>query len=151
MVTLLLVLLFTSSAAKADMLMIDDTACHAIVRHVPDAGVEYKPGVDVRGKPVVEADLNPSPVKLPEIIRFDLTADVLKHAGMTPPEGLEGKAVVGQVEIRKDGKMFFDGQPMEGEAEAALQSLCADKIAKKQGANAAHGGLQKRPRDAYNR
>lgn len=145
------VAVFFSAPAFAQTVVLDDAACRAITAHVPDSGVEYQPGVDVHGKPVVEADLNPSPVKIPETIRFTITVDTMKYAGIAVPAGVEGKAAIGEVEIGKDGRMLFNGAPMEGEAEAALRALCKDKTPEKQGYNRQNGGLLKYPADAYNR
>jgi len=147
----ILAALFLAAPALAQTVVLDDAACRAITAHVPDSGVEYKPGVDVHGKPVVEADLNASPVKLPETMRFTITVDTMKYAGITVPDGVEGKAAIGEVEIGPDGRMLFNGAPMEGEAEASLRALCKDKAPEKQGNNGSNGGLLKRPADAYNR
>ncbi|MDP2205504.1 MAG: hypothetical protein Q8K65_04290 [Alphaproteobacteria bacterium] len=148
---LLLLIMLASSPASAQTVVLDDAACRAIMRHVPDEDVAYKPGVDVKGKPVVEADLNASPLKVPETISFDITVDALKHAGISAPAGTEAVAGIGRVEVKPDGSMLFNGAPMEGEAEAALRALCKEKTALKQGQNAGNGGLQKRPRGDYNR
>lgn len=113
--------------AFAQVVVLEESACRTIVAHQPDGDVEYKPGVDVHGKPVVEADLNASPIQMPETMSFYITVDVMKYAGITPPQGVEGKAVVGRVDIGKDGRMLFNGQPMEGQAEASLRALCKDK------------------------
>lgn len=149
MILLLLIMLASSPAAAQTVL--DDAACRAITRHVPDDDVTYKPGVDVKGRPVVEADINASPINVPETVSFDIKIDALKHAGGTPPAGTEALAEIGRVDIKPDGSMFFNGAPMEGEAEAALRALCKDKTTIKQGQNAGNGGLQNRPRGDYNR
>jgi hypothetical protein len=102
-----------------------------MVAYQPDPvnGPDYKPGVDVHGKPVVEADINPSPVKAPDTISFDLTVDLAKYAGIAVPAGTEAKATIGAVTVDKAGHMTFNGKPMEGDAEAALRELCAPKPA----------------------
>jgi hypothetical protein len=39
--------------------------------------------------------------------------------------GFEGAALIGQIEMDMNGHMTFNGQPMEGEAEAALRAMCS--------------------------
>ena len=122
-----------SMPAAAQTIVLEDSACRAIVQHQPADDVTYQPGIDTAGNPVVGADLNPSPIQLPETISFDITVDVMKYAGIAPPKGVEGQAVIGRVDINKDGRMYFNGQPMEGQAEASLRALCKDKPPVKQG------------------
>lgn len=116
-----------SLPAAAQTITLEDSACQAMVQHQPADDVTYQPGVDVEGRPVVEADLNPSPIQLPETVSFDITFDVMKYAGIAPPKGVEGQAVIGRVDVARDGKMYFNGQPMEDPAEASLRALCAEK------------------------
>lgn len=136
-----------SFPAYAQTVVIEDSACRALVRHQPAADATYQPGVDVHGNPVVEADINANPVKVPETIRFNITVDVAKHAGLNVPAGTEMQAVMGTVEIQPDGRMTFNGEPMEGQSEAALYALCAEKKHKKHQKPV----LQKQPDIIYNR
>ncbi|HEX2753183.1 MAG TPA: hypothetical protein VHP34_08830, partial [Alphaproteobacteria bacterium] len=64
-----------AGAEVPDTVMIDHAACRALVRHQPADDVTYKPGVDVHGKPVVEADINAAPITIPETVRFNITVD----------------------------------------------------------------------------
>ena len=88
--------------------------------------MEYKPGVDVHGKPVVEADIAPSPVSVPETFSFDVTVDLARQIGLSTPAGVEAVAKVGTITYDK-GKLFYNGAPMEGEAEANLRALCVPR------------------------
>jgi hypothetical protein len=119
------VLLLASPVALAAP-AIDADVCQWMVTYQPDAagGADYKPGVDVEGRPVVEADINPSPAAVPSVIRFGLTADMAQQIGIDTA-GFEGAALIGQIEMDMNGHMTFNGQPMEGEAEAALRAMCS--------------------------
>lgn len=139
-----------AGAAVPDTVVIDHAACRALVRHEPADDATYKPGVDVHGKPVVEADINASPIKVPETIRFNITVDVAKYAGINVPTGTEMQANMGEVVVMPDGKMTFNGQPMEGDAEAALIALCKEQADNK-AKNDEKPSLQKRPDIIYNR
>ena len=51
--------------------------CRRLVRHYASADVAYKPGVDVRGNPVVDADVNDGfAVPLPDVYEFNVTKDL---------------------------------------------------------------------------
>lgn len=51
--------------------------CKRLVRHQASADVAYKPGVDVRGNPVVGADLNGGfTIPLPDVFEFNVTKDL---------------------------------------------------------------------------
>lgn len=134
-----------SMPAMAQTVVIDDAACQTIVQHQPADDVTYQPGVDAEGNPVVGADLHTSPIQLPDTISFDITVDVMKYAGIAPPKGVEGQAVIGRVDVAKDGRMYFNGQPMEGQSEAALRALCKDKPPVKQGKKAGETGASQPP------
>lgn len=121
------VLFLPAVAVAQDAPVLDASLCREIVLHKPDADVKYTPGVDVHGRPVVEAELKSSVVKAPEEIEFDLTVDVAKYIGLTAPAGVEGQARIGTVKVDKDGRVHFNGQPLEGEAETALRALCLEK------------------------
>lgn len=131
--------------AMAQTVVIEQAACRAMVQHQPAGDVAYQPGVDADGNPVVGADLYASPIQLPETISFDITVDVMKYAGIAPPKGVEGQAVIGRVDVAKDGRMYFNGQPMEGQSEAALRALCKDDPAVKQQEKAVDTGASQAP------
>ena len=105
---------------------LDPEVCKRLVAYQPEAGasVEYQPGVDVHGKPVVGPDLNPSPVQVPQAVTFDINVDVATYAGIPVPDKTETFTKIGTVQVDPQGHMTFNGKPMEGDAEAALRALC---------------------------
>ena len=108
---------------------ITEKDCQAIVDYQPSADVDYKPGVDVHGKPVMEADLTPAIVKPPQKYKFDLNVDAAHYLGLTVPPGSQGLMKIGTVTI-ENGQATFNGNPLEGDAVAALKAACAAKPAK---------------------
>lgn len=124
MILALLLMLASADPALADIPGLDARVCQMIVGHTPDAGVAYEGGKDVNGKPVVEADINPSPVQMPDVVAIDITVDVARHLGLSVPAGMEATAKVGTLVIGNDGKMTFDGKPLEQPAETALREMC---------------------------
>lgn len=105
---------------------LDPETCKQLVTHQPAPGVEYKPGIDVQGKPVVEADLTKPQIAMPEKFSFDLTLDVAAYAGIQVPAGIEGTGKIGAITY-ENGRFSFDGKPLTGGEEAALVALCTPK------------------------
>jgi hypothetical protein len=118
-----------AAPAKPAAPELDPSVCREMTAYVPgaDGSADYVPGVDVNGKPVVGADINPSPVTMPDVVEFDLTVDLAKYIGLSAPTGIEGEAVMGKVAVHKDGRVTYNGQPIEGDAEAALRAICLEK------------------------
>src|SRR5688572_15205808 len=75
-------LLFLCSVAQAETtITIDPSACREVIRHVPDADVAYKPGVDVHGKKVAPADLSAPAISNKDIeqaFRIEINNDTAK-------------------------------------------------------------------------
>ena len=83
-------------------------------------GAAYQSGVDVNGHPVVPADLNATPSMMPDVVKIPLTIDLAKRLNTAPPAGTEMESKMGDVEIRKDGSVSFNGQDLTPQA----QTLC---------------------------
>ncbi|MBP2230623.1 hypothetical protein J2847_003928 [Azospirillum agricola] len=103
---------------------IDLSACQTLTRHRPAPDVEYKPGVDVRGRPVAPADLPGSAA--PAIDRFDIpvTLNLARRMGLhVPTGGLRGDTQIGWLTM--DGnRLFFNGQPVGDAAQGELYAYC---------------------------
>lgn len=94
------------------------SACRALVRHVPDDDVAYKPGVDVHGRKVAPADLNGGSnilTSLPKEIEFPVTLDFFEYSGIAVPNGISGDQNIGRITYRK-GRVYFNDQPLGNEA-----------------------------------
>ena len=105
----LIFLLVTPVVAQQSRVTVSKEDCKRLVRHHPAADVEYKPGVDVRGKAVAPADLQGSrPLKLPDSYEFDITFRVFERLGIEVPTGLgESELKVGTVSVDKRGNVSF--------------------------------------------
>ncbi|TAL27382.1 MAG: hypothetical protein EPN97_17470 [Alphaproteobacteria bacterium] len=128
LVALLAVFLCAAATAKKTP-ELDAGVCREMAAYHPEPGqsADYKPGVDVHGKPVVEADLNPSQMKVADTVSFDVTVDLARYAGLEVPEGTEDKTAIGTITVDREGHMTFNGRPLEGDAEKALRALCSPK------------------------
>ncbi|MSP88640.1 MAG: hypothetical protein EXQ92_07485 [Alphaproteobacteria bacterium] len=107
---------------------VKDADCRRIVEHQAAADVNYKPGVDVYGRPVAPADLSSnSQIKLPEEIQIPITIDLSKRLGL-PTDGslFKPEAQIGTVSVRGN-RVFFNNQPLGAQDQAALQQACAER------------------------
>lgn len=110
--------------------VLDPALCQYLVTHTAEEGVAFEPGVDVNGKPVVEAETDDSqPVALPDKTEFVLTVDMAKYLNMNIPAGLAGEARLGSIAI-DEGEVMFNGEPMSGQTQHELTALCKESTKK---------------------
>ncbi len=92
--------------------------------YIPATGVQspdYQPGVDVNGKPVAPADVQPVVNMVPDFIEVPMTMDLAKDLGILPI-GTDIKMSVANLKLYKDGKVEYNGQDISSSAAA----LCGD-------------------------
>lgn len=99
--------------------------CLKLVKHVPSADVAYQPGVDVRGRPVVPADVQGGlSVTPPQDFTIDITVRLDKRFGIPATADLyQPEANIGVVTI-KGGKAYFNDQPLATESINELAEIC---------------------------
>ncbi|MGE4064650.1 MAG: hypothetical protein AB7E79_14895 [Rhodospirillaceae bacterium] len=134
-----LIALAGTPTAAAETFTISTADCRALVAHSPRADVTYQGGVDVRGKPVVPADLNAgSAIDLPAFIDIPLTVDVARRlrgegAPAKPADvlgsrrGIEGKAALGTLTI-KGSDAFWNGEPLAAQDEILMAEACRSSL-----------------------
>lgn len=126
------------------MLTVSSDACRRLVQHQPADDVTYKPGVDVRGNPVVPADLNAGGgITLPEEIHIQIgidLADRLARRGAAPPPApglpgtptpaltrpvlpFEGRGHVGVLSV-KGNDVLWNGERIAPQEELLLAEAC---------------------------
>jgi len=126
---------FSSFAATSPA--IDPAFCQALVKHVPDADVNYQPGIDVHGKPVVPADLPDSPqLQLPKTISIPLTADLFKTLNFStdkyPFNTMPRNDInLGTLTVEGD-RVLFNGKPLTSDQQDNLAVLCMKGTERKQ-------------------
>ncbi len=137
------------AAARARVELTVET-CRRLVRHTPDPGVEYEPGVSVEGEAVAPAEVDGGvQLDLPETITIPIELDVLSDRRLgreTPEPGtpagddpddvaddadlgdpLVGEAQIGTVKIDvATGRATFNGQPLRSEAQRRLAEKCQE-------------------------
>ncbi len=105
--------------------VVDASTCQTLTRHRPSADTEYRPGVDVKGRPVAPADL-PGSASIGAIDRFDIpvTLDLARRLGLgVPTGGLRGNTQIGWLTLDAN-RLYFNGQPIGDAAQAELYAYC---------------------------
>jgi hypothetical protein len=91
--------------------------CKILSNHTSAKGVAYESGVDVHGKPVVPADYNNGgPSMVPDVVKIPLTVDLARRLNGPLPAGTQLETVMGNLEIRKDGTVTYNGKDMTPQA-----------------------------------
>jgi hypothetical protein len=145
--TIALLMTTAALAAETATVTLSSGDCAKLVQHVPADDVTYRPGVDVRGKPVVPADLGGgSAITMPEEIHIQIGVDLadrlaLRNSRLTPPPtpGLpgppsaqpttrpalpfEGKGHVGVLSV-KGNDVFWNGERIAPQDEVLLAEAC---------------------------
>ena len=100
--------------------------CLRLVKHRPDPGVTYQPGVDVHGDPVADADLYDRPrIELPKRVTIPIEVDLPDRFTLPADDSFKGDVQVGTVEVDlATGRATFNGQPLTAEAVEAVRERC---------------------------
>lgn len=114
-----LTVLLSPAPARAQ----DADLCRIMTAYKPPADVNYQPGVDVHGKPVVPADLNAPMPQMVDVVRIPLTVNLADRLNGSLPAGTELEGVVGMLEIHRDGRVIYNGQDLT----SAAKAVCGGK------------------------
>src|ERR1044072_3338493 len=123
--TVLTMLAFlTAGPALADI-AVTRQDCDRMTEYQQPPGVEYQPGVNAHGEPVVPADLNRGRnLEAPEtnVILIELFLQDKYH---TPANSVlwAGKAEIGTVTVHGK-RVYFNGQELSDPEEQALGAFC---------------------------
>jgi hypothetical protein len=126
---------FAAAPPKPDQPNISPAFCRALTRHVPAPDVAYKSGVDVHGKPVTPADLEPAPDLLPKEINIPLTADMMGFLGIdktTLPFSAMQRTDMQLGTLTVKGSLaYLNGTLLSNEQQERLQAGCLNKTSRK--------------------
>lgn len=103
--------------------------CDQLVTYRQAPGVEYQPGVDVRGNPVAPADLGGGyQIKPPETIVIPIEILIQDRFHIPTNSVLwNAKAQVGVVTV-KGNQVYYEGQLLGDPETAALEQLCREQF-----------------------
>ena len=123
-IMLLVVFLVPAHAALAQSVVtINEADCDRLVAHVVSPDVAYTPGMDVNGQAVAPADLNGSAnIQMPDVISIPVTIDLATSLGIQTP--FLARPTIGEVQVTRDGRVTFNGQPITSDAEHELARQC---------------------------
>ncbi len=100
--------------------------CQRLIKHAPSADVAYKAGVDVRGKKVKGADLNPSTIQVPKEITIPLGMEFAGKYGIGA--GYDATATVGTIKYDlASGGLTYNGKPLTDSDTRAIERACAQQ------------------------
>lgn len=119
-----LCLLCSTAPAAAQTLVVDSAACRLLERYLPEPGQDpsYRPGEDVHGRPVAPADLGGSKaLDLPETFEFDVEIRPRDSGRLR-----DSRIAVGRVSVLPDGRLLWNGEPLDDARRVALLELCRE-------------------------
>ena len=114
-----------AEGAAGDRMRIARVDCQQLVQHRPDPGVAYRPGADVRGRPVAPADLPGSgiPLPLPDQVEFDVSFNPLR--GTAGGRFDQTDLHVGRIRYDlRTGDVTFNGVPLSGPQKDEIAYRC---------------------------
>ena len=128
----ILALLLLPARSLAEPLTVEITAanCARLVAHQARDDVAYRPGVDVRGRPVAPADADAAPpLALPERYRFHIEVDSADRLGVpADADSYDADIQVGEAEVLKSGRVLLNGQPLQSNQAFELSRLCQERF-----------------------
>ncbi len=105
--------------------IINRADCARLVEHVPAPDLAYQPGIDAYGRAVAPAELDGgTPIQAPETLHIPIEIDLQDRFGIPANPALyESDIPIGEV-LYRNGRLTFEGQPLQDEAAAELSRRC---------------------------
>ena len=118
----------TPALAEDAILRMTRADCKRLVDHQPAPDAAYRPGIDVRGRAVAPAETGgDTALELSDDLLIPLELRLFDRLGAGRPAA-EGRVLIGAIELRA-GRVYFNGRPLEDEAEAELAAACRGRLA----------------------
>jgi len=118
--------LWPAGNAGGEAVAVSQSDCRLLERHVPASDVAYRPGVDVRGKPVVPADASPhGQAATPQQVAIDVAIPLRTFVPQPPGRFGAAEVQVGRVTVDlASDQVAFDGQPLTDRERAEFAAAC---------------------------
>jgi len=115
---------------EAPQVTVSAEDCKRLLKHIPDADVAYKPGVDVHGKAVVPAETaTDTPFKVPDEIVMDFSLDFAGSYGISGAGGAAAQADLFKIKYDiAQGVMTVNGQPLSKSDAQAVARACKQML-----------------------
>ena len=125
-IMLLTVALISGAAAAHAETSLPPAACQLLTKHQPAPDVAFQPGIASNGVAVAPADLpSNDQFQLPQTIKIPLTVDIKQRLGLPANTPLMDGGQLGVMELNlADGSLTFNGQPLSGQQQKDLATLC---------------------------
>ena len=130
--------LASEAPAGPPSVLVGREICRRLVAHRPAPDVLYRPGVNLRGRPVAPADIDRPPLELPAEIGVDILVPwpdsvqpgiarpEARRRPDAPPVRYRGEVYVGLVTLAPDGSLLFNGRPLSGPEQDHLSYFCRE-------------------------
>jgi hypothetical protein len=125
--TIVAAFVFAAAPALAQQATVTDRECRQLVDYTASPDVNYKPGVDSRGRPVAPADLPSSggQIQAPQNFTFDLNTSLTGFGIPSTSKIFEPQVGIGKITVEDGGKrVLFNGQPIGNAETNAIAELC---------------------------
>ncbi len=139
--------LLAGPALGQQTVIITRANCLRLVEHVPAPDVAYRPGLDVRGRPVAGADLDGgyAPVEPPHEIAFPVEVELRNFLGGPEADAQAASAALAAADEAAAAANLADSAASQAEAAAAADSgnaeLAAAAAAARSAAEAANAAV----------
>lgn len=109
--------------------VLSEADCRLLTRHVPAPDVAYQPGVDVRGRDVVPADLGGAQtIRVPETFTIDIDVFLADRLGI-PADRKQFVPEANVAVVTVDGdRVYFNGQPLSNLKQQAIADACRKEL-----------------------
>lgn len=117
----------TTPPAETATIQVTGADCRRLfTEHRPAPDVAYRPGVDVHGRPVAGADLNPAPqIRVPETVAFDVAVDLRRFGIASTSPLFQPSVKLGEVRVDVlTGKTLYNGEALGNPEIEALREAC---------------------------
>lgn len=114
-------------AASTATIQVTGADCRRLfVDHRPSPDVAYRPGVDVHGRPVAGADLNPAPqIRVPETVAFDVAVNLNRFGIPNSSPLFQPNVKLGEVRVDVlTGRTLYNGEALGNPEIEALREAC---------------------------
>ncbi len=122
--------LLAAPAAAGQVVTVTVHDCRRVVAHVASADVDYRPGVDVRGRKVAPADVGGGPpIILPDEIAFDITVELRNFLGGPEADSRAASAAVTAADEAAAAAVTAESAAVAAEAAAAAAQPLSETAA----------------------